>query len=769
MARSELRHARWAIALAALAAVAWGTASVEAATSLHSASGNVYFAPNYMAGLGGTGETSSAAGNPTMAVRSMFPSVLNAEMAPTTAVWNGWGVCYDAGVPGPSGGVTGGSCGCNLAGATCGGGAATTPALKPGPASTSPAFPAAPTDIDFVHSVSGLTIRHHYARLVDATPGADDLLMATVTATNTGASTIHDVLYRRSMVMAAEPTSTSASYVSMGGPTPLPSTILFTSDNGGNPPTPRAGYADNYLTGSPAACGMTTGPSALSPATSFFSNAGTPVCRHGAMVELDLGDLAPGASRSFVMYFGAQETEADARTLMGPAPSGLGVDLFFLAKTADGGGAASGTPVTYLWAFGGLGTPTLDFTWCQPTPLAFPPEQAPAGWLPDGYDCHYAMCLGFPIDFTATATAPAPRTVATIAWDWGDGPASGPSPFSASATHTFTGGVGDRFVRVTVTDSSGYATVRTRELHFIDCTPPSPSNPCPTIDAVASQSLWLGEALSLQLTGSDADADWDGHSLAEPITFSLKEADPPLAGPWTLSPAGAFSWTPSKAGTYYVTFQVTDPSCAEPRTYQAGILVREGTAPATDTDQDGVQDYADNCPSVANRDQADRDADGVGDACTAPPMATPPPPPPPGRTVLPSDLDGDGVPDAADNCVQAANADQADMDGDGPGDACDPDADGDAVLDAGPYPDNCRLVPNTDQADRDRNGVGAACDPAERAATLATSGGPRNRAFLEGRGVGLAAALAFAAGAAAALLMLLLVARRRRSAAGRKP
>lgn len=41
------------------------------------------------------------------------------------------------------------------------------------------------------------------------------------------------------------------------------------------------------------------------------------------------------------------------------------------------------------------------------------------------------------------------------------------------------------------------------------------------------------------------------------------------------------------------------------------------------------------------------------------------------------DRDGDGVGDAADNCVRQPNADQADTDGDGTGDACDGDIDGD--------------------------------------------------------------------------------------------
>jgi hypothetical protein len=78
--------------------------------------------------------------------------------------------------------------------------------------------------------------------------------------------------------------------------------------------------------------------------------------------------------------------------------------------------------------------------------------------------------------------------------------------------------------------------------------------------------------------------------------------------------------------------------------------------PPTDTDGDGVPDETDNCPDVANPDQADTDGDGVGDACDEPP---------------PTDTDGDGVPDETDNCDDVANPDQADADGDGVGDACD--------------------------------------------------------------------------------------------------
>jgi hypothetical protein len=50
--------------------------------------------------------------------------------------------------------------------------------------------------------------------------------------------------------------------------------------------------------------------------------------------------------------------------------------------------------------------------------------------------------------------------------------------------------------------------------------------------------------------------------------------------------------------------------------------------------------------------------------------------------VVDPDTDGDGVPDFRDNCPSIANADQANTDGDSLGDACDPDANGDGIADA---------------------------------------------------------------------------------------
>lgn len=90
------------------------------------------------------------------------------------------------------------------------------------------------------------------------------------------------------------------------------------------------------------------------------------------------------------------------------------------------------------------------------------------------------------------------------------------------------------------------------------------------------------------------------------------------------------------------------------RTTNVMTIGDNDVAGSPDGDGDGIPDANDNCPQVANPDQADTDGDGIGDACDVPP-----------------DSDRDGVPDASDNCPAAFNPDQADADQDGIGDACD--------------------------------------------------------------------------------------------------
>jgi hypothetical protein len=139
-------------------------------------------------------------------------------------------------------------------------------------------------------------------------------------------------------------------------------------------------------------------------------------------------------------------------------------------------------------------------------------------------------------------------------------------------------------------------------------------------------------------------------------------------------------------------------------------LVEDNYVLVADSDCDGVADKYDNCKMVLNCDQADRDSNGIGDAC--------------------QDEDLDGVPDATyvqddsinnfddcdpdivitsrDNCPDVGNPDQADRDipSDGVGDMCDDD-DYDGHVDIN---DNCPDHANTRQLDFDEDGIGDSCD-----------------------------------------------------------
>ncbi|MFT6334361.1 MAG: hypothetical protein ACJATI_001099 [Halioglobus sp.] len=111
-----------------------------------------------------------------------------------------------------------------------------------------------------------------------------------------------------------------------------------------------------------------------------------------------------------------------------------------------------------------------------------------------------------------------------------------------------------------------------------------------------------------------------------------------------------------------------------------------------DPDNDFVDTQNDNCPYIANGNQADWDGDGRGDAC--------------------------------DNCPKDFNPNQNDNDQDGKGDVCDlwdwniviiggsgisdvTDSDGDGIADV---TDNCPTIPNTDQADEDDDQIGDVCE-----------------------------------------------------------
>jgi large repetitive protein len=107
--------------------------------------------------------------------------------------------------------------------------------------------------------------------------------------------------------------------------------------------------------------------------------------------------------------------------------------------------------------------------------------------------------------------------------------------------------------------------------------------------------------------------------------------------------------------------------CGEPEGEPTCVPSRSGeftgVAGSGDPDGDGIAS-GDDCPDVFNPirpidggNQADSDADGVGDACDDSPVG--------------DDLDGDAVANMVDNCPFRPNADQTDGDDDTKGDICD--------------------------------------------------------------------------------------------------
>jgi hypothetical protein len=151
--------------------------------------------------------------------------------------------------------------------------------------------------------------------------------------------------------------------------------------------------------------------------------------------------------------------------------------------------------------------------------------------------------------------------------------------------------------------------------------------------------------------------------------------------------------------------------------------------PGSDFDQDGVLDYCDNCPTVANYDQTDSDLDGVGNACDYGPNTDDFIICDPAHQYDPNDVNS--IPDKCqqgaaispyNRCVPVSlplfSLPKSNVHRTGPFGskvgfpnlgrcARSLDADGDRVGDA---EDNCPIQANSDQTDTDQDGLGDVCD-----------------------------------------------------------
>lgn len=155
------------------------------------------------------------------------------------------------------------------------------------------------------------------------------------------------------------------------------------------------------------------------------------------------------------------------------------------------------------------------------------------------------------------------------------------------------------------------------------------------------------------------DGNWSRFTLVDHIDFLQTELDEKRAG----------SNSEDYIFDLYPLFE-----CEPTFACDIGNARISGAPSAGDADGDEIADGDDNCPGVFNPGQGDLDGDGEGDGCDACPFAVLACP---CAAPAPDDADADGTRDEDDNCPTLANEDQADGDADGTGDACDhcPDID----------------------------------------------------------------------------------------------
>jgi hypothetical protein len=165
---------------------------------------------------------------------------------------------------------------------------------------------------------------------------APNLFQGNITITNTGSTTLNDVVYRRAMDWDVPNTEFAEHVTHKGVVANLESNggaIRYASDNGfaSSDPLQHAGVIN----------GSTVN-------TDFVDNG---AADHGSVFDFAFGSLAAGESRTFNIYYGAAANESAALAALAT----INADVYSLGQSRLGGSANNDAP-TFIFAFGGVGS-----------------------------------------------------------------------------------------------------------------------------------------------------------------------------------------------------------------------------------------------------------------------------------------------------------------------------------------------------------------------------------------------------------------------------
>jgi hypothetical protein len=257
------------------------------------------------------GDAGNLAGEP----YGIYLKAQNADSVTPGCFCEGWGAAYDGTVQGNSSNDNGGNT--NVTGVS---------------------FTSTADTATSVVTIGNLNVSQAYAPASAGGVAANWLFQDTVTITNTGATTDTNVEYARSTDWDINPTEFNE-IETLGG---WPATDLVYSVNNGF-------CADDPLTLQTSCTAITTSEGSAWTNTNFTQNG---VADQGSSFLFDFGSLAPGASVTFDIFYGAATDNAIAMAAL----AGVGAQVYVLGYASDGpGGTANLDSGTWLFAFAGVG------------------------------------------------------------------------------------------------------------------------------------------------------------------------------------------------------------------------------------------------------------------------------------------------------------------------------------------------------------------------------------------------------------------------------